>query len=723
MAAAFKDWRKKYIATGIANRDGKCRWPRADQGARKVLKKTEGRETRLIKPKAKFFPIELYRQTFGSPSAPENKRRNHKKVKVCGHKGVAVPPADDQPWDLETAFHEGINMEVDVDEEREDGSDRDDRYDGQLEDQYDDMVRVQDEAYDNAVTGQDYKSMLAELAEGKPAAVEEPESDPESVRSAPGAPIQPLHRRRGLMMVDSDGTPVGTRGPVERKGRPQATSRGTGSGLTNAQRAASSSHAAASAAPAAASVAQAPAAVVQPTKDAKDGKDAVAASPAKDAKGAVKSSAAASRRNRQASGDDGAGNPKAPKRRPSNNAADHAAAAGADGRAARLGRPGYDVVTHAQKLVEDFINDCDTVWSPDAIVSQIRSAARFALKPELNALTAKRFSLVDQGLRVLRESIRGPAAVLKAWADYVAFIEAAPIVPEYRHPSKLLAVVNESDLDSNFGLDDAAADRLAGVIASSADQQHSVILAETSLLRTMQQVIDVALRMQRGCRALLAQHTLDANLRDFVDEILYVFLAWMDAGDLGADGWEVVHRLCREPTLNPLIDTLARNMKHGSIILKDAIRNCEAFKRDSALWKPMEDDFKRFQSMPNDASSRIMCDIIKPVKDWVSKQDAGFQERGFWKSEGARVEKALAEAIPSAVCSALKDARQVLSQIVTASEILSVDERSMALTSLTEDVQNVVKCRDAVLGMKNLHLDTRCNRKLLVRFPGLIGSW
>ena len=197
----------------------------------------------------------------------------------------------------------------------------------------------------------------------------------------------------------------------------------------------------------------------------------------------------------------------------------------------------------------------------------------------------------------------------------------------------------------------------------------------------------------------------------------------MDAGDLGADGWELVHRLCREPTLNPLIDTLARNMKHGSIILKDAIRNCEAFKSDSALWKPMEDDFKRFQSMPNDASTRIRCDIIKPVKDWVSKQDAGFTERGFWKSEGARVEKALAEAIPAAVCSALKDARQVLSQIVTASEILSVDERSMALTSLTEDVQNVVKCRDAVLGMKNLHLDTRCNRKLLVRFPGLIGSW
>jgi hypothetical protein len=80
------------------------------------VKKQQFEETALIKPADKFWPIERYTATFGSPDAPRNRALKHRKCKMSGYIGVLVPGDNGEgPWDVVTKSGERVKKEDELD--------------------------------------------------------------------------------------------------------------------------------------------------------------------------------------------------------------------------------------------------------------------------------------------------------------------------------------------------------------------------------------------------------------------------------------------------------------------------------------------------------------------------------------------------------------------------------------------------------------------------------
>ena len=136
---------------------------RKGQGVRKkTLKQKQARQSRLLPPKSKFWPMDQYEAMFGNPKSTDNVRRGHKKTTIGKFKGVIVPGDDsfDKPWDLEVGYLDELALEEDL---HVLGSQDDEDLPEELENKFNDMADAEDKDLAAACTGQSYESMMKEL--------------------------------------------------------------------------------------------------------------------------------------------------------------------------------------------------------------------------------------------------------------------------------------------------------------------------------------------------------------------------------------------------------------------------------------------------------------------------------------------------------------------------------------------------------------------------------
>ena len=85
---------------------------------KKTLKTRTARQSRLLMPGAKFWPIKLYTDTFGDPKLPQNKARGHRTSKMGKFRGVVVPGEEadfTKPLDLEVGYMDELALENELD--------------------------------------------------------------------------------------------------------------------------------------------------------------------------------------------------------------------------------------------------------------------------------------------------------------------------------------------------------------------------------------------------------------------------------------------------------------------------------------------------------------------------------------------------------------------------------------------------------------------------------
>ena len=119
----------------------------------KKVQKTQDYRTRFIKPKGHFLPIAIYEKRFGNPKSKDNKKRGHQIVKAHGVKGVIMPPAEDEPWEVETSYGSALEKKTMV----HDDADASDASESEASNKFDDLVEAQQEADTSMATGQSFQ--------------------------------------------------------------------------------------------------------------------------------------------------------------------------------------------------------------------------------------------------------------------------------------------------------------------------------------------------------------------------------------------------------------------------------------------------------------------------------------------------------------------------------------------------------------------------------------
>jgi hypothetical protein len=161
----FGEERTALIKSGIANR-GKGRFARASSVQKQALKTHSGPSLRLIAPRDKYFPLDLYTTKFGNPKSKANRAKGHRVVTIAGKTGVAMPSTEDSdvPWDLERVYEQGQGIETTL---AEHDGDQSEDFDNELGTMQADLQAGDDAAYAAVVQGQSFEAMMREIADAK----------------------------------------------------------------------------------------------------------------------------------------------------------------------------------------------------------------------------------------------------------------------------------------------------------------------------------------------------------------------------------------------------------------------------------------------------------------------------------------------------------------------------------------------------------------------------
>ena len=129
-------------------------------GAKHKISKVTDHTTRFVKPRQKFWPIDLYKNRFGDPKSKANRKRKHKVISAHGKKGVLVPGDDNEPWEVETSFADKRRWEMEVEDA---GSDADSE---QAEHKFKEMVELAEQEEAELAVGMSWQDMLGEEHSG-----------------------------------------------------------------------------------------------------------------------------------------------------------------------------------------------------------------------------------------------------------------------------------------------------------------------------------------------------------------------------------------------------------------------------------------------------------------------------------------------------------------------------------------------------------------------------
>ena len=145
-------------------------WATRRKDVKRIVVSTEDiTQAKIILPKSRFWPLELYIQKFGDPKLPANKKRKHKVTTWKGVRGVVAKAAlEDQPWDIEHSEIKQVkkNTQHDHDSDGDAPSDTAERV-------FEDLAQQDEDYFKEAAQGMTLAGLvkLAEHNAGSPGTV------------------------------------------------------------------------------------------------------------------------------------------------------------------------------------------------------------------------------------------------------------------------------------------------------------------------------------------------------------------------------------------------------------------------------------------------------------------------------------------------------------------------------------------------------------------------
>ena len=105
---------------------------------KKTLTKVTDHEQRVYKPEDRFYPLPLYKLTFGWPISKDNKKAGHRQLVLHGVKGVRVLSDDaDGPWRISNSSGSKVMLHEDL-------GDNEEMEDGEIEKKYGEVVNARE---------------------------------------------------------------------------------------------------------------------------------------------------------------------------------------------------------------------------------------------------------------------------------------------------------------------------------------------------------------------------------------------------------------------------------------------------------------------------------------------------------------------------------------------------------------------------------------------------